>query len=90
MLHFQIQSLKFKEPHFSNVHHWNTIAELVTTIQSLVGDNSRGYKDKTSQMMNDTRDELKNVAFKLRSLRKIMLNEDPALVSVIPEVKSFK
>lgn len=78
------------EQFMGNVHHWNTIAELVTTIQSLVGDNSRGYKDKTSQMMNDTRDELKNVAFKLRSLRKIMLNEDPALTSVIPEVKSFK
>lgn len=78
------------EQFMGNVHHWNTIADTITTIQSLVSDNSRGYKDKTSQMMNDTRDELKNVAFKLRSLRKIMLNEDPALVSVIPEVKSFK
>lgn len=71
------------------VCYWNTVADLITSISSLINDSSRGYKDQTVKTLKSTQEDLKNSIFKLRAMRRILLNEDPALGDVVPEIKSF-
>ena len=72
------------------VTYWNTVAELATDLQSLISDSKMNYKGNTVMIVKDTQEDLRNGGFKLRSLRKILLIEDPALGNIIPEIKGFK
>ena len=72
------------------VTYWNTVADLATEIQNLISDSSMNYKSNTLMTVKDTQEDLRNGGFKLRSVRKIILIEDPALGNIIPEIKGFK
>lgn len=68
---------------------WNMIADLISGVDSFVGDASLKYKEKDKTALRDTIDDLRNAGFKLRSLKKLILQEDKALDSMIPEVKAL-
>lgn len=72
------------------VTYWNVVADLLTSIQNVVADPVVNYKGNSITCVKETQEDLRNCGFKLRSLRKILLMEDPALGNIIPEVTSFK
>lgn len=72
------------------VSYWNTISDLMTSIQGLVTDSSKGYKDDTLSLLKNTQEDLRTSGFKLRSIRKIILQEDPSMGSMVPDIRSFK
>lgn len=72
------------------VVYWNTISDLMSGLRDLISDTSRGYKQETTTALNTAQEDLKTAGFKLKSLRKIILQEDNALGSIIPEVKSYR
>lgn len=72
------------------VTYWNTLSDLMTSLQDLVTDSTKGYKDNTVSVLKTTQEDLRTSGFKLRSIRKIILQEDPSIGSLIPEIRSFK
>ena len=72
------------------VTYWNTLTDLMTSLRELVSDNSKGYKSETTSVLNTTQEDLRTAGFKLRSIKKIILQEDPALGNIIPDVRSYK
>lgn len=72
------------------VSYWNTISDLMTSIQSLITDSSKGYKDDILALLKNTQEDLRTSGFKLRSIRKIILQEDPSMGSMVPDIRSFK
>lgn len=72
------------------VTYWNTLSDLMTSLQDLVTDSTKGYKDNTASVLKTTQEDLRTSGFKLRSIRKIILQEDPSIGSLIPEIRSFK
>lgn len=71
------------------VKYWNIIADLMTSLQELISDSTRGYKSDTSSILKTTQNDLKIAGFKLRSLKKVITQEDPSIGSMIPEINSF-
>lgn len=86
----KLTNLVSAEAFMGHVSYWNTIADLMTSIETLVGDAKTNYKSNTMAVVRDAQDNLRNIGFKLRSVRKILINEDPALGSLVPNIKSFK
>nr|DAE56669.1 MAG TPA: MoxR-like ATPase [Bacteriophage sp.] len=72
------------------VSYWNTLSDLMTSLQSLISDSTKGYKDDTMSLLKNTQEDLRTSGFKLRSIRKIILQEDPSMGSLIPDIRSFK
>lgn len=72
------------------VTYWNILSDLMTSLQDLVTDFTKGYKDNTVSVLKTTQEDLRTSGFKLRSIRKIILQEDPSIGSLIPEIRSFK
>lgn len=72
------------------VSYWNTLSDLITSLQSLISDSTKGYKDDTMSLLKNTQEDLRTSGFKLRSIRKIILQEDPSMGSLIPDIRSFK
>lgn len=72
------------------VSYWNTLSDLMTSLQSLISDSTKGYKDGTVSLLKNTQEDLRTSGFKLRSIRKIILQEDPSVGSLIPDIRSFK
>lgn len=72
------------------VSYWNTLSDLMTSLQSLISDSTKGYKDDTMSLLKNTQEDLRTSGFKLRSIRKIILQEDPSIGSLIPDIRSFK
>lgn len=72
------------------VSYWNTLSDLMTSLQSLISDSTKGYKDDTMSLLKNTQEDLRTSGFKLRSIRKIVLQEDPSMGSLIPDIRSFK
>lgn len=72
------------------VFYWNTLSDLMTSLQSLISDSTKGYKDDTMSLLKNTQEDLRTSGFKLRSIRKIILQEDPSMGSLIPDIRSFK
>lgn len=70
--------------------YWNTLSDLMTSLQSLISDSTKGYKDDTMSLLKNTQEDLRTSGFKLRSIRKIILKEDPSMGSLIPDIRSFK
>lgn len=69
---------------------WNTIADCLNNIDSLVTDTKLGYKSETFDAVNKTKEDLKKGIYKLRSTKKLIVSEDPSLGGIIPELKSLK
>jgi MoxR-like ATPase len=65
---------------------WNSLADLLETIGTLVSDPQRNYKDPSKTTVQKTIDEMKKDSFKLSSLKKIMSKEVPAAESIIPDL----
>ena len=61
------------------VSYWNTLSDLMTSLQSLISDSTKGYKDDTMSLLKNTQEDLRTSGFKLRSIRKIILQEDPSI-----------
>lgn len=72
------------------VSYWNTLSDLMISLQSLISDSTKGYKDDTMSLLKNTQEDLRTSGFKLRSIRKIILQEDPSMGSLIPDIRSFK
>ena len=74
------------------VTYWNVLADLMTSMQELVMDSTKGYgnKDNSVSTLKSTQEDLKVAGFRLKSFRKIILQEDPALASIVPEIRGFK
>lgn len=72
------------------VSYWNTLSDFITSLQSLISDSTKGYKDDTMSLLKNTQEDLRTSGFKLRSIRKIILQEDPSMGSLIPDIRSFK
>ena len=74
----------------SYVTYWNNLIGLLSSLKEFINDSSKGYKDDTRSNLDNIQSELKTAGFKLRSIKKIILQEDPALGSIIPEIQSYK
>lgn len=72
------------------VSYWNTLSDLMTSLQSLISDSTKGYENNTMSLLKNTQEDLRTSGFKLRSIRKIILQEDPSMGSLIPDIRSFK
>ena len=72
------------------VTYWNTIVDLMRSVDELVSDKARGYKSDTISTINTTEEDLKIAGFRLRSIRKVIVLEDPSIGNMVPEVRSFK
>lgn len=70
------------------VYTWNTVADLISSVEGLVTDGKLNYKEKERQLIKETNEGLRTVAFKLRSIKKLILQEDKALDGMIPDVKA--
>ena len=71
------------------VNTWNSIADLIVLIDDVVNDGKFGYKDATIKVVQDTNTSLRSVGFKLRSLKKMLGIENPALEKLIPEIRAI-
>lgn len=71
------------------ITYWNDVTDLITAIHNLVSDPNMNYKGKSLNYIKETEEDLRNCGFKLRSLRRIITLEDPALGNLIPEAKSY-
>lgn len=68
------------------VTRWNSLADLLKNIGTLVQDSGRNYKDSTKATINKTIEDIKKDSFKLKSLFRLISVEAPAAVSIIPEL----
>ena len=72
------------------VAYWNVISDLMNSLQDFIYDSSKGYGDVTKNSLSNAQKELKGSGFRLKSVRKIILQEDPSVGNLIPEIRSFK
>ena len=74
----------------ANVVTWNMIVDIATSIVELVNSANMDYFEDTKNKVRGFTSDLRPVGFKIRSLRKMVLQEDPTLGATIPEVKSVE
>jgi MoxR-like ATPase len=70
--------------------YWGFLADTMSELRNLVKDSSKGYKEDTTEKINETVDDLHRAGLKLKSVRKMITIQDPSIGSVIPEIKSFE
>lgn len=68
---------------------WNTITDLVNSIDNLVSDPSLNYKSSSAQDIKGVVEALKPNGYKLRTMRKIMAGDDAAIVKCVPDIKNL-
>lgn len=66
------------------------IVDIATSIVELVNSANMDYFEDTKNKVRGFTSDLRPVGFKIRSLRKMVLQEDPTLGATIPEVKSVE
>lgn len=78
------------EKFIANVVTWNMIVDATTSIVELVNSSNMDYFEDTKNKVKTFTADLRPISFKLRSFRKLVLQEDPTLGSTIPDVKSVE
>lgn len=69
--------------------YWSYVADAMTSMNKLIEEPKKNYGKETSDTMKNTINNLRKVAFKLKSVRKMLIMEDPSLGNMIPDIKSF-
>ena len=69
---------------------WNYIVDVTTSLVELVNSSDMDYFEETKNRVKNLAGDLRSVGFKIRGIRKIVLQEDPTLGGTIPEVKSVE
>lgn len=72
------------------VTYWNTLTDLVTSLGELINNSSKGYEKDSVSTLNTMQEDLRTAGFKLKSIKRIICNEDPAIGNIIPEIRSNK
>ena len=72
------------------VTYLNTLFDLFETLSKVITNPSMNYKSSTVSELDKSKNDVRNCGFRLRSLRKVLLMEDPDLVEMIPEIRKLK
>lgn len=78
------------EKFIANVVTWNMIVDITTSLVELVNSTDMDYFEETKNKVKSFTSDLRPTGFKIRSFRKLVLQEDPTLGSTIPDVKSVE
>ena len=71
------------------VSYWNYVVDTMNSIVNLVNDESRNYTEATKTYVESITDDLRKHQWKLRTVQKMYVLEDPALGSALPEIKNI-
>lgn len=77
------------EQYAGDVVYWNLIATLATEIDSLVNDPKRGYDRVAKDSVTNTHIKLRKVLFKIKTIKRLLMKTQAALVESTAEIKSF-
>ena len=69
---------------------WNLISDLSVEMIDFVNSGKSNYDESIKLDIRSLEESLKGNAFKLKSFKKILLQKDPSLGKVIPEIKNIK
>ena len=72
------------------VTYWNVLSSLMTSLSEFVSDSQKNYGKETSNVLDTIQKELRTAGFRLKSVKKIIVQEDPAIGNMIPDIKNFK
>lgn len=82
---------KYSDTEIMNaINRFNQIARFTSTIGSLISDEERHYDTTTLNLFTEVQDNIKNVGFKLRAIKKMLSHENPALADMLPELENMK
>lgn len=66
---------------------WNTAAELMGELNSLVKDQKKKYSNDTKQVMNKALKDCHEYVYNLKLIRKIITRTNKALAEMVPEIR---
>ena len=68
---------------------WNTAADLLTEINSLVKDQKKKYPKDTKDVMNKAVQDCREYVYNLKMIMKVIKRSDKTLADIVPEIKQF-
>lgn len=71
-----------------NVVTWNMIVDVLSSLTVVV--KNMDYQENVKSILRTTSQDLRSACFKLRGLRNLIIQEDSALATMIPELKSIE
>ena len=69
---------------------WNMIVDITTSIVTLVDSSKMDYFEDTKNKVRNFLMDIRPVGFKIKSVKKLVSQQDPTLGSTIPEIKSIE
>jgi hypothetical protein len=85
----KISTILSSEKATGMVVEWNSIADLFSSIISLVDNPGMNYRQEIIHHVKNTIENIKTVPFKLRSLRLMLITETSSMANLIPQVKNI-
>jgi len=85
-----VEALGGPDKLIANVHTWNMIVDITTSLVELVNSNDMDYFEETKNRVKSLTTDLRPISFKIRGARKIVIQDDPTIGNTIPEVKSIE
>lgn len=77
------------EQYSGDVCYWNQISQLAQEYGGLIRDPKRGYDSDASSTLENTITALRKSQFKLKTIRKMLLKQDPASVETTAEIRNI-
>jgi MoxR-like ATPase len=82
---------KYSDTEIMNaITRYNQIEGFTETLGNLISEEERHYDTATSNLFSEVRDNISNVGFKLRAIKKMLSHENPSLASMLPEIANMK